>query len=570
VSARKLEIKSQPEETIVEAGEPAVFQVFAEGDGLIYQWQTREPDREDWRDTQGGEGYETSRLTISETSAKGNNTGYRCRITDRSGETVYTDTVKLYVLAIQASPKDQYVKAEDSASFKVSATGKDLHYSWEYCRASGDEWKKSTAAGHDTAVLQVPGIPVGHNGFRYRCAVTDAGGNKIYSEDAYLYVMGFTGNPSNQYVKQGDSAVFKVKASGKGLKYRWIVKLPGEDEWRKSSEEGADTPVLKLYDLPTAKNNRRFRCMITDEQGNKMYSEAAALYVLGITANPTSEYVKEGATVYFIAEATGKGLKYQWQVKLPDEDEWKNTGEHGAKTTVLKITDVSVAKNKRQYRCKVTDEKGNKTYSKAAGVYVLSIKSNPSSQNIKEKGTVDFKVTATGSGLKYQWQTRNSSNHGWYNWTGSGNKSKKISVYASTSDHGHQFRCAVTDKVGNTVYSNAATLYVFGITGNPKDQSVKAGKKVEFHVSATGRDLKYQWQVKTSSGGSWKNTSNSGNKTSKLKFEAKTGYNGYYYRCKVTDKLGRVMYSKSAKLTVKKGSGGGGSGDQYNVITPNF
>jgi hypothetical protein len=84
------------------------------------------------------------------------------------------------------------------------------------------------------------------------------------------------------------------------------------------------------------------------------------------------------------------------------------------------------------------------------------------------------------------------------------------------------------------------------ITTQPKSRSVKQGAKVTFKVAAKGSGLKYQWYCRKSSSGSWSKMS--GKTTASLTLTVGR-YNGYQYRCKVSNKSGSVT-SKAATLKV--------------------
>ena len=83
----------------------------------------------------------------------------------------------------------------------------------------------------------------------------------------------------------------------------------------------------------------------------------------------------------------------------------------------------------------------------------------------------------------------------------------------------------------------------------PKSLSIAEGKTASFTVKATSEDLSYQWQYRTSSSGSWTNTTLPGCRTATLSVEAKTSRNGYQYRCKITNASGTAT-SSAATLTV--------------------
>ena len=100
-----------------------------------------------------------------------------------------------------------------------------------------------------------------------------------------------------------------------------------------------------------------------------------------------------------------------------------------------------------------------------------------------------------------------------------------------------------------TVKSTWRPLIKPAVTGNPSAVTVKDGQTATFTVSASGTDLKYQWQYSADGGKTWANcTANSSNKRS-FSFFASMGFNGRYFRCRVSNASGTV-YSTGAKLTV--------------------
>lgn len=88
------------------------------------------------------------------------------------------------------------------------------------------------------------------------------------------------------------------------------------------------------------------------------------------------------------------------------------------------------------------------------------------------------------------------------------------------------------------------------ITAQPATKYLPAGRTAKFTVKAAGVGLKYQWQYRTSSTGSWKTATTAGNKTATLSVPTSAAKNGYQYRCKVTDKYGSVIYSSVATLKI--------------------
>ena len=86
------------------------------------------------------------------------------------------------------------------------------------------------------------------------------------------------------------------------------------------------------------------------------------------------------------------------------------------------------------------------------------------------------------------------------------------------------------------------------ITKQPDSAAVKVGKNAVFTVAATGEGLKYRWQYSTDSGNTWKNFSPV---TASFTINiVQASYNGWQYRCIVTDANGKSVTTNTATLYV--------------------
>ena len=101
------------------------------------------------------------------------------------------------------------------------------------------------------------------------------------------------------------------------------------------------------------------------------------------------------------------------------------------------------------------------------------------------------------------------------------------------------------------VYSDIIQLTTKSvIVSSPIDVTVKSGTTARFSVKTSSTNLKYQWQISIDGGKTWRNSGASGSNTKEVSISARTKYNGYMYRCMVTN--GTIkMLSKPAKLIVK-------------------
>ena len=327
-----------------------------------------------------------------------------------------------------------------------------LKYKWQYY--TGSTWKNSTLTGCKTASLKVP-VTAARHGQKYRCVVTDANGVKIISHTVRLAVKAtVTKSPSAATAAVGSTAKFTVKATGDGLKYQWQYYTGSK--WVSSSLTGNKTATLKVP-VTAARNGQKYRCVVTDQYGNKATSGSARLTVkTAITKQPHNIEAKKGDTALFKVSATGAGLKYQWQYYTGSS--WVNSSLTGTKTATLKVP-VTAARNGQRYRCRITDANGSKTYTVNVTLTVKTvITKQPHSIEAKKGDTALFKVSATGVGLKYQWQYYTGSK--WVNSSLTGNKTATLKVPVTAARNGQKYRCVITDANGNKTYTVNVKLTV--------------------------------------------------------------------------------------------------------------
>ncbi|MBR5658152.1 MAG: hypothetical protein IKX10_01990 [Lachnospiraceae bacterium] len=274
-----------------------------------------------------------------------------------------------------------------------------------------------------------------------------------------------------------------------------------------------------------------------------------------ITTQPADKTASPGTTATFTVAATGTGtLTYQWQSRKNESAAWSNSGQSGAKTKTLSVAAIA-GLDGWQFRCIVTDGNGQKATSRVATLYinVPKITTQPKSTYADAGTTAKFTVAATGTGtIKYQWQSRKDSSATWSNSGQNGAKTKTLSVATLAGLHGWQFRCIVTDGNGNTTASNAATLYVKpGFVTQPKDVSVAAGDTATFTVVALGKGtLKYQWQLRVNATSAWIDFDENGSKTATLSGPTMAEFNGWQFRCIVTDANGQKAISDVATMNI--------------------
>ncbi len=133
------------------------------------------------------EGFELSELIVTENGddvalTPAGDGIYTFTVTEGDVEitAVFTPSVEIPELAITAQPVDYSGTVGDAVSFTVEATGSGLTYQWQFSSDAGKTWKDSGLPGNDTPTLSTT-FTEARMIYRFRCVVTDAGGNSVKS-----------------------------------------------------------------------------------------------------------------------------------------------------------------------------------------------------------------------------------------------------------------------------------------------------------------------------------------------------------------------------------------------------
>ncbi len=276
-----LQIFHYPESVSVKAGQTATFTVSAGGVGLQYQWQYRTSSSGEWKDcTSATEGYNTATLkVVGKTYRHGYQ--YRCCVTNNKGLTSESGAATLSVLGIKKQAVSVSTTAGKTASFTIVATGTGKTYQWQWRTSSTGTWHNSTSAtaGYHSATLKVSAATSRH-GYQYRCKVTDSAGNTVTSKAVPPIALGIKTAPASVSTTAGNTAAFKVVATGAGKTYQWQYRTSSSGTWKNctSATEGYHSATLKV-EAKAYRNGYQYRCKVKDSAGNTVTSKAATLTV---------------------------------------------------------------------------------------------------------------------------------------------------------------------------------------------------------------------------------------------------------------------------------------------------
>ncbi len=256
--------------------------------------------------------------------------------------------------------------------------------------------------------------------------------------------------------------------------------------------EQPDEKTLNIYyeGTPTSAGELTFTVSYTDN--GVEHSVNVPVKVVELPDLPTIEsYTPSAGTVtmkqtdepsVFTVKASGNGtLTYEWILNS------ESIGE-GASCTV---DPSGMEPGNHDLYCVIRNQLGDYVSGDAEVHWVLTveekksepleIKGAPSSAQIYGTGTVRFSVTATGSGLAYQWyqvsdSSRSALKDGTYQaltYAGSDTPTLKISCDTAPSSVTVKYLCVVTDETGHTAETGA---YVLSIT---EDASMSRISKIE-------------------------------------------------------------------------------------------
>ena len=300
-----------------------------------------------------------------------------------------------------------------------------------------------------------------HNGYQYRCLVSNAYGD-IYSASVLLTVVTakpvITTQPKSITVAVGKTASFTVTAKGDGIDYLWLYRKPGESGWIAVSAAAGKTANYTLT-VAAKHNGYQYRCRVRNAKGI-VYTNTVTLSVENypaITTQPTDKTVNEGETVSFKVVAS-KATDYQWQYLKPGETKWKNVTNNGTSAT-YKLT-TQARHNGYEYRCQVSNSKGS-VYSDNVKLKVNPkpvITLQPVSVTVKAGEKATFSLMAEGTPLSYQWFYQKPGESNWNPVTNNGtNATYKLTT--ASRHNGYKYKCEVTNTAG-TVTSKIVTLTV--------------------------------------------------------------------------------------------------------------
>src|SRR6218665_921256 len=386
----------------------------------------------------------------------------------------------------------------------------------------------------------------------------------------------------------GGEATFTTTALAGAAVYRWEYAASG-DNWVTAETAAAgltfektntgENYSLKKSNLAVSHNGYRFRAFIRTE-----YCPIVALSGIHATAPVLGVITGQapacaGGEFSFTAPIASGCLgeyRYVWKCDNADITAAGTSPAYSDYTTsVLKITNYSVADAAKRYTCVLRKAGADVTANSVQLAINSPITQQPSSKDVCPGGNTSFDAVIANPGgctVGFQWQHRAQANanadQGWENITGqtAGHPTYRDFTSASlkvngvlASHNGYQYRLRIS--FGALTFSSApATLTVNQppSINAPSDQTVCAGSNLSFSVvvtSVTACSFDYQWQSRASATADWADVGNaapySGAAEAELRIaNVPVAYNARQYRCLLKSNGMIIAESTPASLTV--------------------
>jgi hypothetical protein len=286
-----------PRDTFAQEGKSASFTATVSGPG---------PFKYKWYKAGGSTVIDTLQTyNIGNVLSTLDSSKYYCIITNGCG----ADTSRIATLTTMKKPRitaqPAAVTAYDSteAVFSIIASGLNLSYEWYM--------GNNLLIGETSSVLKIAKATKSMNGFVYQCIVKNPVGSDT-SQSATLFVLdripSIIDQPQNSTVIDGDSAVFRITATGiDTLLYQWFMnnaKIPGAIAARYTRK------------ATFADNGAVFACTVSNRYGGKKSVNATLtvtpLGTAKIVREPSDITTREGGSATFTVQCSGGGLTFQW------------------------------------------------------------------------------------------------------------------------------------------------------------------------------------------------------------------------------------------------------------------
>ena len=409
---------------------------------------------------------------------------YTVVLTNAAGSVTSSPSAHLTVIdapVIVSQPSSLTVNATSNATFTVGYTGTSPSFQWFTNGA--------VLSGATSATLTLNNVSQA-NAVDYTVVLTNAAGSVTSSPSAHLTVIDApvlaSLSPVNQTNNATTTAIFTVSATGTTpFSYQWtkITSTATNVLVNGGNISGATTNVLTIANVLAA-DQATYQVAISNPAGSVTTNGTLVVMDPAILVPPVGVTNIIGSTVTFNVTAVGTtSLGYQWR-----QNGSPLFGQNASNLVLIAIANSDAG----NYTVVVTNSVGSVTSAPAMLVTVPPlITSQPTNVTVIQGQPASFSVSVNGQlPFSYQWQLNSN------NILNATNRIYSIAAATNSTDAG-SYRVVVVNPQGSQTSSNALLTVIVppAITQQPANVIAVVGDIVNFHVSATGTPLFYQWHL---------------------------------------------------------------------------
>ncbi|NVO01303.1 MAG: hypothetical protein HXX09_01240 [Bacteroidetes bacterium] len=314
-----------------------------------------------------------------------------------------------------------------------------------------------------------------------------------------------TSQPVNQVILDGATATYSLVATGTGLSYQWQ-----ENTGSGFVDISGETSATLSFTGTASMTGYLYQCIVSGASPCSSVTSSSALLTISsisITSQPASTAICSNGIATFSISTSGGVTSYQWQVNTGSG--WSDmSGETG---TSISVSGLTSANTGTQYQC-ILNAGAVTSNTAVLTVYdVVAIGTQPSNQTTCSNApSIAFSVSATGSGLTYQWQVSTNAGASWSNIGGATSSTYTIST-PGIALNGNEYHVIVSGSSPcSAVTSNTVTLIVIGVSTAASSGSICANTAVVLTATPTAGSptLSYSWSGIAASGASTPVTGN--------------------------------------------------------------
>ncbi len=475
-------ILSNPVSQTVCAGVNVTMSVTVGGTSPSYQWYYNGAPIQIGQNSTA----QTANLVLTNVTP-GSAGNYSCFVTGPcTPNGVFSNSATLTVNSpvILLQPQSQTGCVGSSLSFTSQASGTGISYQWQK--------NQSNISGATNATYTIASPVVGDAG-QYRVVATNTCGS-VTSNSATLTMTvpaSVAVQPQSQAICRGTNLTVSVgiNVDATSPSYQWQrngVNLST------STYSTAKSATLVVPNIQPSEAGAYTCLIVTPCQPLGVTTNVAQITVnpsTAINTQPTGATICEGVPYTFSVGAVGTTLSYQW---LKD-----GTPIVGATNANL-VLNSPVASDAGSYTVVVNGSCTPTSLTSTSATLVVNTNPRITSGtlaplNVCQGNLAIFSITATGTGLSYQWRFNGVPIVG-----NASALTATLQIPNITTANAGNYDCVVSGTcVPGGVATNQATLVVntpIVITQNPVFQVACTLNKVSFSVANTGTGASYQWR----------------------------------------------------------------------------